>query len=68
MQHEMVSMNGEHRPPGLCPQGEEQGKEIVCHSPDGCEFQVFERAETFGVFCGREAAALAIAEELEAGN
>jgi len=58
---------GEHRPPGLCPHGEEQGKDVVCHSQDGCEFKRvdFEHYYPEKRFCGREQAALAAAEAAE---
>lgn len=49
--------------PGLCPQGEVQGKEILCRSPDGCEYQCWNPGTTEPTYCGREAAVLASLEQ-----
>lgn len=55
------------RPIGLCPDGEERGSEVICRSDDMCEYQRFERDHTHldPIICGREAAALAVAEAAE---
>jgi hypothetical protein len=58
-----IVSGGEHRPPGLCPQGEPIVQEIVCHSEDPCEFMVSNDGMT--MYCAREGAALAVAEAAE---
>lgn len=62
-----IVSGGEHRPPGLCPHGEEQGSEVHCLSDDRCPYQRFERDHTHldPIQCGREGAALAMAEAAE---
>jgi hypothetical protein len=61
---------GEHCPPGLCPYGIEQGKEIRCNGePFTCPFQTIPTGWSWKgempviLYCGREAAAL---QELKA--
>jgi hypothetical protein len=49
--------------PGLCPHGEEQGKEVLCRLKGSCEFQRNLDLARDLVRCAREAAALT---ELEA--
>jgi hypothetical protein len=53
------------RPIGTCPDGEICGSSTICRSGDRCEFQRFERDHTHldPIMCGREAAALALAEQ-----
>jgi hypothetical protein len=52
--------------PGLCPLGKVQGKEILCRSTDVCEYQLFDPGPLpVEVYCGREAAALVVAEQPE---
>jgi len=60
----------EHRPPGLCPHGEEQGKETLCTETFGaCQYQVWKPDPMFvpalHIVCGLEAAALVVAEAAE---
>lgn len=57
----------EHRPIGVCTHGEVEGKHILCNSSEDCDFQRLLNGDCEPVYCGREKAALAMAEELEKG-
>ncbi|MCK9581881.1 MAG: hypothetical protein M0Q92_15735 [Methanoregula sp.] len=53
----------ETRSIGLCPEGRETpDKKILCITREACRFMIFEGRRAL---CGREAAALAVAEAAE---
>jgi len=59
---EIRTILGEHRPPGLCPH---QGMDNGCHFGAPCQFQRIDYSVPVGISCGRESAALAVAEAAE---